>query len=171
MNSQDCDQCGSLCTWSLHHTMGSTDGLTYSAQPTSVTTNCKNYSRNVWRFWLEELAEKWPIILKNCSMLGATYNAQKNASIIYLSLTTAGIFTQQEVAPTCPTAYDVSVSYVLWEHCMWQVWITVVASFDLHRTHAPRSPFPTQSFPSWMGYLVVVWGTIPEFMDWSRYYT
>ena len=51
---------------------------------TSVTTSCKNYSRNVWRFWLEELAEKWPIILKNCSMLGDTYNAQKNASIIYL---------------------------------------------------------------------------------------
>ena len=35
---------------------------------------------------LEELAEKWPIILKNCSMLGDTYNAQKNASIIYLGL-------------------------------------------------------------------------------------
>ena len=32
------------------------------------------------------MAEKWPIILKNCSMLGDTYNAQKNASIIYLGL-------------------------------------------------------------------------------------
>ena len=53
---------------------------------TSATTNCKNYSRNVWRFWLEELAEKWPIILKYCSMLGDTYNTQKNASIIYLGL-------------------------------------------------------------------------------------
>ncbi len=40
----------------------------------------------MYGFWLEELAEKWPIILKNCSMLGATYNAKKNASIIYLSL-------------------------------------------------------------------------------------
>ena len=55
---------------------------------TSATTNCKNYSRNVWRFWREELAEKWPIILKSCSMLGDTYNAQKNASIIYLGLVT-----------------------------------------------------------------------------------
>ena len=34
----------------------------------------------------EELAEKWPILFKNCSMLGDTYNAQKNASIIYLGL-------------------------------------------------------------------------------------
>ena len=28
----------------------------------------------------------WPIILKNCSMLGDAYKAQKNASIIYLGL-------------------------------------------------------------------------------------
>ena len=41
---------------------------------TSAPTNCKNFSKNAW---LEELAEKWPIIFKDCSMLGDTYNAQK----------------------------------------------------------------------------------------------
>ena len=51
-----------------------------------LQTARNNYSRNVWRFWVEGFAEKWPIILKNCSMLGDTYNAQKNASIIYLGL-------------------------------------------------------------------------------------
>ena len=45
------------------------------------------YRRNVWRFWLDELAEMWSILLKNCSMLDDIYNAQKNASIIYLGLT------------------------------------------------------------------------------------
>ena len=35
---------------------------------------------------LEKVAERLPIILKNCSMLGDIYNAQKNASIIYLGL-------------------------------------------------------------------------------------
>ena len=55
--------------------------------PTSATTNCKNYSRNVWRFWLEELAEKWPIILKDCSMLGDIYNAQNIPALLIWAYT------------------------------------------------------------------------------------
>jgi len=57
---------------------GSTDGLT------SSTTNCKNYSRNVSRFWLEELAEKWPIILKNSSMLGDTIMLKKKMPALFI---------------------------------------------------------------------------------------
>ena len=55
-------------------------------ETTSAITNSKNSSRNVG---LEELAEKWPKILRNCSVLRDTCNALiKNASNIYLGLVT-----------------------------------------------------------------------------------
>ena len=62
----------------FHFTTVSMKPVECTTVPTSATTNCRNYSRNVW---LEELAEKWLIILKNCSMLGDTYNAQKILAI------------------------------------------------------------------------------------------
>ena len=56
------------------------------------------------------MAEKWPIILKNFSMLGDSYNAPKNASIIYLGLVTSRTAFTEVVRRKKPLAFHVPYS-------------------------------------------------------------
>ena len=70
------------------------------------TTNYKNCSMKILARRVGSLAERWTIILKVCSMLGDTYNAKKNVSIIYLGLLVSGLAVAVGVSVSCTYTHN-----------------------------------------------------------------